>query len=150
MTEKQDGPQMDADEIKKQVGKRLEKYKKLNFLEQYAMFMGTAQVLEFGLKKLLCRKYGYDLEKLERWTLGSTKNALQQCGLRTDFILLLKSVVKYRNHMAHELLVNDAMLKAILGGDSGTLETRELSKGIYELEQLVFLHDLCEEHDAWD
>lgn len=143
-------PCMDAKEIQENVFKRLEKYEKLNTLEQFSMFMGVAQILEFGLKNLLVRKYGYELEKLEKHTLGRTKNELKQSGLRADFIALLESVVEYRNYIAHELLANDAILKSILGGDSGCLETKHLQKGIYELEQLVFLHDWCEEHNAWD
>jgi hypothetical protein len=74
---------------------------------------------------------------------------LSKCGLRQDFILLLESVVTYRNYIAHEFLANDAMLRSILDGDSGRLELRRLEHGIYELEQIVFLYDWCEEHKAW-
>lgn len=59
------------------------------------------------------------------------------------------SVVDYRNHIAHELLVNEAMLKCLLNGDSGRLEVRHLDKGIYELEQVLVLFNWCEEHDGW-
>ncbi|MCI0628332.1 MAG: hypothetical protein L0387_42890 [Acidobacteria bacterium] len=142
-------PHLDAREIQEQVLKRLEKYKDLNVLEQFAMFMGMAQVLEVGLKNLLGRRYKYDYEKMETWTLGKTTRELKERGLRTDFIVLLESVVEYRNYIAHELLVNDAMLKCLLSGDSGRVELRQLEKGIYELEQVVFLHDWCEEHNAW-
>lgn len=38
------------------------------------MFMGVAQILEFGLKKLLQEKFQYDLEKAEKWTLGRATN----------------------------------------------------------------------------
>ncbi len=142
-------PRLAANEIQEQVLNRLEKYKSFNVLEQFAMFMGMAQVLEVGLKNLLSRRYKYDLEKIETWTLGKTTRELKECGLRADFIALLESVVQYRNHIAHELLVNDAMLKCILGGESGRLELKQLEKGIYELEQIIFLHDWCEEHNAW-
>jgi hypothetical protein len=74
---------------------------------------------------------------------------LKEGGLRRDFVVLLESVVRYRNHIAHELLANHAMLRSILGGDDGRLEQRQLDKGIYELEQIVFLYDWCEEHNAW-
>ena len=142
-------PRLDAPEIQRQVFKRLKKYKKLNMLEQFAMFMGLAQVLEVGLKGLLVRLYKYDSDTMEKWTLGKTAKELSKCGLRHDFIMLLESVVSYRNYIAHELLVNDAMLRNILGGNSGRLELRQLEKGIYELEQIVFLYDWCEEHNAW-
>jgi hypothetical protein len=142
-------PRLEAHQTQEQALKRLEKYKNLNVLERFAMFMGMAQVLEVGLKHLLGRRYKYDLENMETWTLGRATRELKECRLRPDFIALLESVVEYRNHIAHELLVNDAMLKCILGGDSGRLELRQLEKGIYELEQVVFLHDWCEEHNAW-
>ena len=142
-------PRLEAQEIREQVLKRLAKYKKLNVLEQFAMFMGMAQILEVGLKRLLTRRYKYDYEKMEKWTLGKTTKELKECGLRADFIVLLESVVEYRNHIAHELLANEAMLRSLLGGDGGRLELRHLEKGIYELEQIMFLHDWCEEHNAW-
>ena len=140
---------LDRDEIQQEVSKRLKKYNRLSFLEQFAMFIGSAQVLELGLKHLLARRYKQDLEQMERWTLGRTANELKKFGLRQDFIFLLESVVQYRNYIAHELLVNDAMLKALVG-KSGRLERRHLEKGIYELEQLMFLHDWIEENSAWD
>jgi hypothetical protein len=143
-------PSLDADAIRRELSSRLKKYERLNSLEQFAMFMGSAQILEFGLKNLLVLRYKYDLEQIQTWTLGTTTRALERCGVRTDFIALLKSVVGYRNHIAHELLANEAMLRSILGGDAGRLEMRELEKGIYELEQILFLHDWCEEHNAWD
>jgi hypothetical protein len=142
-------PRLNASEIQRQVFKRLKKYNKLNMLEQFAMFMGLAQVLEVGLKGLLVRLYKYNSGTMEKWTLGQTAKELSKCGLRQDFIKLLESVVKYRNYIAHELLVNDAILRGLLDGDSGRLELRQLEKGIYELEQIVFLYDWCEEHNAW-
>jgi hypothetical protein len=62
----------------------------------------------------------------------------------------LDSVVGYRNYVAHELLANEALRRSILGTEHSVREPKELVKGIYELEQLAFLHDWCEEHDAWD
>lgn len=149
MKEARDAPRLDEREIREQVQMRLEKYKKLNVLEQFAMFMGMAQILEAGLKGLLARRYKYDYDKMEKWTLGKVAIELKSSGLRNDFITLLESVVGYRNHIAHELLANEALLRSILGGDGGRLELRQLEKGIYELEQIMFLHDWCEEHDAW-
>jgi len=128
----------------------MEKYKKLNVLEQFAMFMGMAQILESGLKNLLVRRSNYARENMATWTLGKTASELRRSGLRQDFVVLLESVVTYRNHIAHELLANEAMLRALLGGDAGILELRQLDKGIYELEQILFLHDWCEEHNAWN
>jgi hypothetical protein len=37
----------------------------------------------------------------------------------------------------------------LLGKNTGRLEIGQLEKGAFELEQLVFLINWCEEHDAW-
>jgi hypothetical protein len=100
------GSSFSAEEIKSAVMEKLEGYKDLSFFEQYAMFMGKAQILELGLKGLLARKYAIPFESMGRWTLGRVKNELSQKGLRQDFIAYLSSVVDYRNFIAHELLVN--------------------------------------------
>jgi hypothetical protein len=146
----QNEPCLEAGEIIKQVSQRLKKYEGLNTLEQFAMFMGMAQLLELSLKSLLSHRYEYDQDKIERWTLGRVAKELKASGLRSDFITLLESVVEYRNYIAHELLSNDAVLRSITGSDSGRLELRHLQKGIFELEQIMLLHDWCVEHDAWD
>lgn len=142
-------PRLDTTEIRGLVLKRLEKYKDLNVFEQFAMFMGMVQVLELGLKSLLVRRYNHDIETVEEWPLGKIKTKLKQHGLRPDFISLLESVVRYRNYIAHEFLVNDAILKCILASDSGGLDLSNLEKGIYELGQVMLLYDWCEEHNAW-
>lgn len=85
-----------AENIKEAVHAKLEGYKNLSVLEQYAMFMGKAQILEFGLKGLLSRMYGVPSENMEKWTLGKTKNELRVQGLRPDFIIYLESIVNYR------------------------------------------------------
>ncbi|MBN1449846.1 MAG: hypothetical protein JW963_02440 [Anaerolineales bacterium] len=149
MTDETKGPSLTGEEIQDQVFKRLEKYENQNFFEQFAMFMGVSQILEIGLKNLLSSKFGYDYEKTEKWTLGRTKEELKKCGLRADFIVLLQSVIDYRNYIAHELLANQAIMQGLASNYSGRKEFRELQKGIYELEQVVFLYDWCQEHDAW-
>ena len=111
--------------------------------------MGVAQILELGLKSLLVRLYSYDIKAVSEWPLGKAKSELKQHGLRPDFISLLEGVVEYRNYIAHEFLVNDAILKCILASDSGGLDLGNLEKGIYELEQVMLLYDWCEEHNAW-
>ncbi|MFQ2793011.1 hypothetical protein ACK302_21355 [Aeromonas caviae] len=82
---------LSAEDIKELVNAKLEGYKNLSVLEQYAMFMGKAQILEFGLKGLLSRIYGVPSESMEKWTLGKTKNELRDKGLRPDFIAYLNS-----------------------------------------------------------
>ena len=140
---------LSADEIKSVVMEKLEDYKDLSFLEQYAMFMGKAQILELGLKGLLTRKYSIPFESMEKWTMGRVKNELSRKGLRSDFITVLGSVVDYRNYIAHELLVNNA-LTMCLANFSGVKMSGDLFRGIYELEQIIFLYDWTEEHHSWD
>jgi hypothetical protein len=113
------------------------------------MFMGKAQVLELGLKQLLARRYGCDFDQMERWTLGRTAMELKQRGVRKDFIDLLESLVERRNFVAHELLAGDALIK-LLTGRSTRAARRSLQHAIYELEQILLLHDWLEEHSAWD
>jgi uncharacterized protein YutE (UPF0331/DUF86 family) len=143
-------PYLSGETIRDEVFKRLVKYDSMSFLESYAMFMGKAQILEIGLKNLLIHRYGAEEEKLERSTLGQTARMLEEHGLRQDYVALLKSLIQYRNYIAHELLANDAMLKSLLGGESQRFEVRELEKGLYELEQAILLYDWCNEQNAWD
>ena len=142
-------PTLTPDEVSKELRKRLKPYDKLNLLEQYAMFMGKTQVLEFGLKNLLERKCGYDLERMERWTLGRTIRELKSRGMREDFAARLESLLGYRNYIAHELLANEAMLRKLLGGDTGRLELKNLQRGVYEIEHAILVHDWLAKHDTW-
>lgn len=129
---------------------RLERYEGMSLLEQYAMYMGKAQLLEFGLKKLMESRSGKNLESMEKWTLGKTKNELADLKtIRSDFLTLLGGVVDQRNHIAHSLLANYALIASLTGGDPGTKESRFLGKAIFELEQLILFFDWCNEHDAW-
>jgi hypothetical protein len=139
---------LSADEIKDLVHAKLEGYKNLSVLEQYAMFMGKAQILEFGLKGLLSRMYGVPSGSMEKWTLGKTKNELGDKGLRPDFIAYLESVVNYRNDMAHEFLLNNAITQSMANFSERKLYG-DLFRAIYELEQIIILYDWCEEHNGW-
>ena len=117
-------------------------------LEQYAIFMGKAQILEFGLKGLLARKFNLQPEEMERWTLGRTKNELRDKGLRPDFIKFLESVVDHRNNMAREFLINTEITRSIVNFSDRKLYG-DLFRALYELEQIIILHDWCENNDAW-
>jgi len=141
-------PSLSGDEIKELVQERLKPYENLSVLEQYAMFMGKAQILEFGLKGLLTRKYGAQSDSMEKWTLGRVKNELKQKGLRPDFIAFLASVVDHRNYIAHEFLINNAITKSIANFSDRKLYG-DLFRAIYELEQIIILYDWCEEHNGW-
>jgi hypothetical protein len=141
-------PSLERKDIERALLKRLKPYSKLSFFEQFAMFMGKAQVLELGLKGLLARQFGCDLDQMEKWTLGRTTNELKKKGLRKDFIALLESLVELRNVVAHDLLVSDALIR-LHTGRTTRASRRPLEHGIYELEQILFLYDWTEEHSAW-
>lgn len=142
------GAAMSGDEIQAAVLAKMGEHKDRSILEQYAIFMGKAQMLELGLKSLLFREFGVSFEDMERWTLGRTKNELRGRGLRPDFIELLESVVEYRNNMAHEFLANNAITRSA-ANFSDRMLYGDLYKGLYQLEQLLVLYDWCEEHDGW-
>ena len=143
-----DGKVLSKVEIQQKVLQKVEEYQDKSILEQYALFMGKAQLLEFCLKNLLFRLFDVPVESTEKWTLGRTKNALKSKGLRPDFIEFLSSVVDYRNHMAHEFLANDAITQSF-SDFSDHKRFGELYKAIYELEQLILLYDWCEENQGW-
>jgi len=143
-----DDPSLSEEQIQAKVHAKLDEYKERSMLEQYAIFMGKAQILEFGLKGLLRRKYKVPPEEMEHWTLGRTKNELKDRGLRGDYISLLESLVGHRNNMAHEFLVNDAITRSIANFSEFKL-CGDLFRAVYELEQAIILYDWCEENDAW-
>jgi hypothetical protein len=147
-TQQPEEPSLRPEEIQSEVSRRLKRYENLNFLEQFAMFMGIAQVVELSLKQLLHCRYAVEFENLEQSSLGQVARLLREHGLRPDFIALLESVVTHRNHIAHSLLANQLMLHSFGAGDA-RFERRVLERGIYELEQLWFLYEWTEEHDAW-
>ena len=139
---------LSGDQIKKHVFEKLAQYKDRSVLEQYAIFMGKAQILEFGLKGLLARKFNVPLEDMELWTLGRTRTELRQRGLRSDFIRFLDSVVDHRNNMAHEFLVNTEIIRSIANFSERKLYG-DLFRALYEIEQVISLDDWCEETNGW-
>jgi hypothetical protein len=128
-------------QLNSRVVKRLEKTDKLSFLENFAMFMGKAQLVELALKHRLVNKYGYDEGKIERWTLGTAIKELEQCGLRRDFIALLRELNEHRRYIAHDLLAHDALLKKLTGLEAHDLAWRSLQRGLYAVEAVIVVHD---------
>jgi hypothetical protein len=123
------------------VARRLRRIERLNFLESFAMFMGKAQLVELGLKNILAGKYGYDEERIESWSLGRVVKALRESGLRQDFVHLMEELKEHRNHIAHEMLANDALLRRLAGGGARRIAWKSLSRGLYLVEQAIVVHD---------
>lgn len=143
-----DTTEISAEQIKKEVLTKLDQYKDRSVLEAFAIFMGKAQMLEFALKGLLVRKFYVPLEETERWTLGVTKNALKDQGIRQDFIALLQNLVDYRNSMAHEFFVNIQLSHTFANFSEHKLYG-DLFRALYALEQVIIIHDWCERNDEW-
>lgn len=135
--------------LQSKIIKRLESVGKMNFMEQYAMFMGKVQVVEAALKGLLGRKYGYDSERMERWTLGRVIRELKERGLRPDFIYNLEELLEYRNIIAHDLLAYHAITRSLLGRKSKGFSWpwRFLTKGLYRVEYTIQVYDFLSEND---
>lgn len=130
------------------VVRRMRRIDALSFLESFAMFMGKAQLVELGLKNILAGKYGYNGEKIERWTLGRVVNELRECGLRQDFIHLIEQLKEHRNYIAHELLANDAVLRKLAGRGAQRLAWKSLRHGLYLVEQVIVVHDFLFAHSG--
>jgi hypothetical protein len=142
-------PVLSPRQVSARVFRRLKKYEELSSLEQFAMFMGKAQLLELALKSLLIRLFNYDADHIQKWTLGRTTRALKESGLRGDFVALLEGFVRHRNYIAHEYLANDALFRRILGRDIGRFERKHLERGIFAVEQAILIYDWLEQHGAW-
>jgi hypothetical protein len=123
------------------VSNRLRKLDNLNFLESFAMFMGKAQLVELSLKKILTSKYSYDENRIERWTLGVKIRELENCGLRKDFIVLLKDLNEHRIYIAHELLADDALMNKLAGLGTQRFAWKSLERGLYAVETVIVVHD---------
>jgi len=139
--------------IRIEVSNRTKKYEGHNFLEEYAMYIGTCQLLEFSLKKLLEEKHGIDLKKSKKWTLGRTKNELEKKKVRNDFTSLLGHIVESRNYIAHELISDELILKSMfpesIPKNHYSKNHRFLHKAIFELEELAVVFDWLNKEDAW-
>ena len=149
MTSIYENESLSGDDVLNEVFRRMEKYEQKSFLECFSIYLGTAQILEFALKKLLEKKFGIPEEATEKLTLGQARVKLESVGLRVDYTELLKQVVKDRNHVAHELLANQALIGSLDYEFSERMQFRELKHFIFGLEQAVFLFDYFQHNNAW-
>ena len=149
MTDALTAPQLDASELQRQILRNLGTYGNRNSFECFALLMGKAQILEFGLKNLMNRRCGIEDAEMERWTLGKVAAELTSRGFRGDYIELLKAFVKQRNYIAHDMLANNAIFRSMEPSMSDRFEFKQLQQPAHNLEQLLIVHDWLEEHDAW-
>jgi hypothetical protein len=132
---------LSSKQLNARVFKRLRKTDNLNFLEHFAMFMGKAQLVELSLKKILVDRYRYDEGRIERWTLGTTIKELEKCGLRNDFIVLLKDLNEHRIYIAHNLLSDDALMRKLAGSEAQSFAWKSLKHALYAVEAVIVVHD---------
>lgn len=144
-----DKPTLEPAELQRQILANLGTYSDRSAFECFALLMGKAQVLEFGLKNLLQRTCGIEQSQMERWTLGTVAHEMASRAFRRDYVHLLKEFVKERNYTAHEMLVNNAIFRSMAPNISARFEFKQLQQPAYNLERLLILHDWCEEHNAW-
>lgn len=146
-----DGVGLDATEIANGIRVGLKKYENLGFLEKFAMYMGFSQVLELRLKQIAVKDFGQEFDSMERLTLGQTLGLLKKEGIREDFILFADPVKEARNHIAHDLLVNEFIWRTLadVPGDHYTKYARMLDKSIIELEQVLFILEWNDENGVW-
>ena len=113
------------------------------------MFMGKAQIVELGLKGLLVRQYGYDSEQIEKWNLGQAIRELRKHGLRQDFLGLIEELNGYRNHIAHDLLADEALMRRWIGSSNAQRHAwKRLSRGLYWVEMAIVVHDFLFGNEA--
>ena len=145
----QGSPRLESDDLQRQIMSGMAGYENRSSFECFALLMGKAQILEFGLKALLSRCCSIEQSEMEKWTLGAVAKALDVNGFRGDYVALLKEFVTHRNYAAHEMLVNNAIFRSMEANISERFEFKQLQQPAYDLERLLILHDWCEEHDAW-
>ena len=132
------------------VGRRLKRLDGFNFLERFAMFMGKAQLVEMSAKKLLVERYGYDEDRIERWTLGRAIKELEEAGLRKDFVVLLRDLNEHRVHVAHDLLGGDALMRKLAGSGAHRFASKSLDRALFAVEAVIVVHDFLASNDWWD
>lgn len=144
-----DKPELTSEEINQEILKRSEKYNGKSFMECFSIYLGTVQILEFALKKLLEEEFNIPANQTESKTLGQARVKLEEVGLRADYTEILKGIVKDRNHAAHELLANQILIGSLGVELSEHFQFKELNQFIYNLERAVFLFDYIQHNNAW-
>lgn len=143
--------ELNTTEIAEGTSAGLKKYESLGFLERFAMYMGVAQILELRLKQIGVKVFSQDFDSIENLTLGQTLRLLEKEGIRMDFLLLADPVKDARNHIAHDLLADEIILRSVVEVPDNhyTKPARTLDKSIYELEQLMFILEYTDEYGQW-
>jgi hypothetical protein len=105
------------------------------------MFMGKAQLVEMALKNLLMTKYDYSEQKIERWALGRLVKELKTLAFDQISLRCLEELTHYRNHIAHDLLLDYALMQRLTGSKAHRLSLKPFERGLYMVEQTIVVHD---------
>jgi hypothetical protein len=124
----------------KKMSKSMAYMHKLNFLENYAIFMGKVQIIEFALKKILSVRCRYSETKLEKMTLGAAIAELEKSGILKEFVLLLRQLNEFRIDMAHDFLAGHLSLVA-LDRRFGRLSCKPLRYALAKVEETIHVYD---------
>lgn len=144
-----DESKLEPEELQRRILDNLGTYSDRSAFECFALLMGKAQLLEFGLKNLLRRSNDIEESQMEYWTLGRVASEMDSRAFRSDYVSLLRIFVKERNYIAHELLADNAIVRSMTTEISARFEFRQLWQPAYNLERLLILYDWCENHKAW-
>lgn len=139
--------ELTQEQLLKKIAENLSFIEKMSFLEQYAIFMGKAQLIELELSGLLIRRYSYEEDKVEKTPLGGIITELEKCKLRADFIALLRELLGYRNSLAHEFLGVTAMGNKLAGSDFEKLQYKELRYALVKVEEVTHVYDFLSENE---
>lgn len=61
-----DKKELSGDDVQSEVFRKMEKYERKPFLECFSIYLGTAQVLEFALKRFLEERFNVPEQNLNR------------------------------------------------------------------------------------
>jgi hypothetical protein len=53
----------------------------------------------------------------------------------------MEELKDHRNHIAHEMLANDVLLRRLAGVGARRIAWKSLSRGLYLVEQAIVVHD---------
>lgn len=128
--------------------KSQKRYSKFSILERYAVFMGKAQLVEFGLKRILRRRYRFGERRLGRMTLGQAIFELERLGMRPDFVWQMRQLNQHRVRMAHEFLA-DHFNFVSLDRSFARLSWRPLRDALYRVEESIHVFDHLNENKTF-
>lgn len=66
---------------------------------------------------------------------------LKKCKVPEDFLALLEELLECRNYIAHNLLLDHALLGSMAGVKGRRLSEKPPRQGLFVVEQTIHVHD---------